>query len=292
MIKSMTGFGSHRIDNENATVSVEVRTLNSKFLDTNIRLPELFISKEIEVKNIISKNLVRGKIGVTLSYNSKSDETQKIEVNNALAKDIHSELLNTAKSLHASETDIFRIVMSQPDVMTRTVNQDVIREDWLLIKECVIKACENCNEFRSQEGSSLNEKLTEYINKISALLEDLDNYTDERLTTIKERITNHMKEISGNDNFDKNRFEQEMIYYIEKLDVAEEQVRLKNHLSYFLETLESNEASGKKLGFISQEIGREINTLGSKANHVKIQRIVVNMKDELEKIKEQTLNIL
>lgn len=293
MAISMTGFGTASLENEDLSITVEIRSLNSKFLDISYRLPKQFADKEHELKNLLSGRFERGKIGFSLSFQKINDDQPRVSYNQKLFKQYYEQLHALASLTEASDKDLFRLAVQSPEVITNIETNHVAEEAWPQVLSVIKEAVEACADFRKQEGNSLQTKLVSYIEAIAQGLEQIKTLEPQRAERVKERLHQHMTDFTGNENFDKNRFEQELIYYIEKLDINEEIVRLGNHLEYFLETINSDKSSvGKKLGFISQEIGREINTIGSKANDAQIQRIVVNMKEELEKIKEQTLNIL
>lgn len=291
MIKSMTGFGSARIENEDLAVTVEIKTLNSKYLDTIVKMPNIFSNKEIEVKSLLSDQIKRGKATVIINYENRSTASL-LKVNAKVVETYYKELKSAADSLNANDADIFRIVMNMPEVYSGVSDKSLLEDDWKIVKNAILQAADACNEFRMQEGKALEKELASYIDHISKLLVKVNERDPARVLYIKEKLNKQVADFVDSDQFDANRFEQELIYYIEKLDISEEKVRLKNHLVYFIETLESPKSNGKKLGFIGQEIGREINTIGSKANDTEIQRLVVNMKEELEKIKEQVLNVV
>lgn len=293
MIQSMTGFGSATHENNRLTVFAEVKTLNSKYLDVNLRTPRIITAeKELILRELIKNRLKRGKISVLLEFQFKDTSIQGTKINKELAKNYYKEMIDLAGGLNAPVQDIFRMTMMMPDVQMQNLNDDLEEDDWSVIRTVFEQAVDKCKEFRTSEGKNLLQSFQENIIIINQKLEKVKEQDPQRVINIKERIAQHMEEINNNDNFDKNRFEQEMVYYIEKLDISEEKVRLKSHLDYLTETLQSPQANGKKLNFISQEIGREINTIGSKANDAVIQRYVVEMKEELEKIKEQVLNVL
>ena len=288
----MTGFGRAVLENNEMNVQVEVKTLNSKFLDTNIKISSLYYDKEIEVKNLISDKLERGKVNVAISYTPKSEESNKVKVNMPLVRSYFNELNIAAEELNTNKEDIFRMVMMLPDAYLKETDEDSKEKHWQQVRQVLEEALSNCDEFRMAEGEVLKTKLISYIDEIESLLEQVNSRDPERIVKIRERLNKQVSDFVNNDNFDPNRFEQELIYYIEKLDISEEKVRLANHLKLFKETLASTTSRGKKLNFIGQEIGREINTIGAKANDAEIQRMVVNMKDNLEKIKEQLFNII
>lgn len=291
MIKSMTGFGRAESFSEDLNIVVEVKSLNSKFFDTIIKMPKTFSEKEIEVRNILEKSLIRGKISVAIDYQNKSTGSQPQVINKSLLVKYYNELNNLATELSDEKADIFRLALYLPDVISPEISNDE-SDNWEIIKSVMIEAIDYCNIFRSQEGENLSNELRTYILEIGKSLEEIDKLDPERVEQIRDRIKSNLIELIPDNNYDENRFEQELIYYLEKLDISEEKVRLKGHLDYFLDEMNSPESNGKKLNFISQEIGREINTIGSKANYAPITRSVVLMKDSLEKVKEQLLNIL
>lgn len=288
----MTGFGRAVLDNDELNVQVEVKTLNSKFLDTSIKLSSLYFDKEIEVKKLIGDKLERGKMSVSINYTTKKADNNQVTVNMPLVSSYFKELKKAAQTLETGEQDIFRMVMMLPDAYLKQTDEDTKEKDWEVIKKVIIEAIDRCDQYRIDEGAVLREKLIDYVDNIVTLLAKVEERDPERLVKIRERLNKQVSDFVNNENFDPNRFEQELIYYIEKLDISEEKVRLTNHLNLFKTTLESDASRGKKLTFISQEIGREINTIGAKANDADIQKLVVNMKDYLEKIKEQLFNII
>jgi uncharacterized protein (TIGR00255 family) len=290
----MTGFGSATIETDKMAVSVEIKTLNSKFSDIYCRLPRSFSNREIEVRNLLSKELERGKIEMMLNVIPKDEESAGTTINRPLVKAYFKDLIQTAKELgfEASQTEVLRMATMMPYTYnTNALNTDEVEEEWKLIMKLINQAITNCKEFRLQEGQITRLKFVEYIDIIDGLLQLVIEQDPKRIPGIRERLEKSVADFINSENFDKNRFEQELIYYVEKYDISEEKVRLTNHLDYFKKELEIA-SNGKKLNFIAQEIGREINTIGSKANDAVIQRLVVQMKDELEKIKEQTMNIL
>ena len=294
MLRSMTGYGTSVLENDEIRVVAEVKSLNSKFLDSSIRLPRMFSDKELEVRNLLGKSMERGKVSVSIEFSFISTKQQKSSIDKDLAKEYFDELTELSTDLGASTGDIFKTVLQMPLVITQSQSQSVssCEEEWELVKEVLLDAIKKCNEFKDSEGATLEDKLLGYIANIETYLQEVIAADPERVKGIRDRIESHISEYLAKEDVDTNRFEQEMIFYIEKLDISEEKVRLQRHLDYFREITATSNNNGKKLGFIGQEIGREINTIGSKANNATIQRSVVNMKDELEKIKEQTLNIL
>lgn len=286
----MTGYGKSVAELPNKKITIEVKSLNSKQFDLFARIPALYREKEIGLRNDLSKKLERGKIDLSfnIEYISK-DVSSKID--HHVLKQYHRELLSLSQEMNVEQPhDWLTTLLRLPDVMKQDV-EELDEEEWSTIERAVNKAVEEVVSFRQQEGEMLESLLTEKIDNIRTLLSEVELYENERLEKVKTKLSEGLKQLETTD-FDKNRFEQELIYYIEKLDVNEEKSRLANHLDYFIETLRDKKSQGKKLGFIAQEIGREVNTLGSKSNHSEMQRIVVQMKDELEQIKEQILNIL
>ena len=288
----MTGYGIAKGNEEGYSITAELRTLNSKFLDTNVKLPRAVLNKELEVRNTLSAGLVRGKASLSVELKKETGTSEKIGVNKTLFKTYFEEFKAMAEEVGAGQDDLFRLALHSPDVMNSDNEEDEDELVWSLIKKYLGMCIDHCNEFRTAEGKTLEKELSLYVQNIKEHLNHIKEMDGERMLAIRERVQGHIKEISESDDFDKNRYEQEMIYYIEKLDISEEILRLGTHLDYFLETMGLADSQGKKLGFISQEIGREINTIGSKANYAEMQKHVVCMKDELEKMKEQLLNVL
>jgi uncharacterized protein (TIGR00255 family) len=292
MIKSMTGFGAVTKDSAERHIVAEVKSLNSKYLDASIRLPKEYADKEIEIRNLLTNTLERGKVSVAIDIQSKLDVKPKVSVNRDLMKIYYKDLLETADIIGADKTDLFRLALQMPKAINSELAVDDVSEEWEELLAVLKDAIKRCDDFRISEGNTLKKNFESYLNNIETLLAKIVEADPRRIASVRDRIKAHMTEYVANEQIDNNRFEQELIFYIEKLDISEEKVRLKSHLDYFLETINATDANGKKLGFIAQEIGREINTIGSKANDAEIQRYVVQMKDELEKIKEQALNIL
>lgn len=290
MIKSMTGFGKATAEINGKKFSVEIKTLNSKQADVSVRMPSLFKEKEFVIRSLINQELERGKIDFSLGFETLG-ETNNFSVNKELFKKYYNELADMANELNQSNTDLFTIVSRMPDVF-KTDKQELEETEWQKVNELIVEAIAATNNFRITEGETLQQELLQRTNNILSLLKQVDVYEPKRLEVVKERIATHLAEAVGKENINKDRFEQELIFYIEKFDVTEEKTRLTTHCNYFIETIKNDNSEGRKLGFITQEMGREINTLGSKANNVDIQMLVVQMKDELEKIKEQTLNVL
>ena len=286
----MTGYGKAEGVVENKKISVEVRSLNGKFLDCSLRVPGLYRQKEMLVRSKAAKEVVRGKVDISISYESLEGE-QNFFINRGLFKNYYQGLSEISKELNISEENVLGTLMKMPEVM-RSEKQKLSEGEWSGIEELIDEALVSFNSFRLAEGDVLQKEVEARINEITSLLVQVEPFESERIEAIKTRIRKNIDEIVSKDGFDQNRFEQELIFYIERYDITEEKVRLKAHCEHFITTMNDEQAQGKKLGFISQEIGREINTLGSKANHAEMQKIVVQMKDELEKIKEQALNIM
>lgn len=295
MLKSMTGYGVSNIESDSINVTVEIKTLNSKFLDIYCRIPRNYSEREIEIRNLITQSLERGKVEFTLTVQPVGKAIASTSVNRALVNAYYSDLSATAGELGFApdNTELLRIALQMPNAYNNeTVDESSRENDWAQIKVAVMEALRKCTVFREQEGKMTSDKFSEYIQTIQNLLDSVAEQDKLRIPAVRERLEKQVRELLSDDNFDPNRFEQELIYYVEKFDISEEKIRLANHLTYFLETMKAAESNGKKLNFIAQEIGREINTIGSKANDVSIQHLVVQMKDELEKIKEQTMNII
>ncbi|MFD2037648.1 YicC/YloC family endoribonuclease [Belliella marina] len=292
MIKSMTGYGLASFEDDTFVVSVEVKTLNSKFLDLSIRSPKQFSDKELEIRNLVSSVLERGKVNISIDFTRKTGEELPVGFDEALFAGYYQKYLAMATLVGADTSDLFKLAIQSPNVMTQSTEKVSVSEEWEVVKEVVHKALLKCDEFRSDEGSVLEKKFNENLGVLRDGLMNVGKEDPIRKDRIRQRIRNNFKDWLEENDFDKNRFEQELIYYFEKVDITEEIVRLGTHLDYFQKNLDEDSNQGKKLGFISQEIGREINTIGSKANDASIQKHVIVMKDELEKIKEQALNIL
>ncbi|MBE7443579.1 MAG: YicC family protein [Flavobacteriales bacterium] len=286
----MTGFGKATAEINGKKFSIEIKTLNSKQADVSVRMPSLFKEKEFAIRSLINQELERGKIDFSLGFETLG-ETNNFSVNKDLFKKYYNELAVMANELGQNGVDLFTIVSRMPDVF-KTDKQELEETEWQKVNELIIEAINATNNFRITEGETLQQELLQRTANILSLLKQVDVFEPKRLEVVKERIATHLAEAIGKENINKDRFEQELIFYIEKFDVTEEKTRLTTHCNYFIETIKNNLSEGRKLGFITQEMGREINTLGSKANNVDIQMLVVQMKDELEKIKEQTLNVL
>ena len=286
MIQSMTGYGKAQAQTDLMKMTVEVRSLNSKTMDVSMRLPQIFRSVELELRKLINQSLGRGKIDFSVQVEKLSAQGDAI-LNRTLIETYFREISEISQAL-GTETDIFSHVMRLPDVIN-TERSELAKAEWEVLQLATTQALNRLNEFRAREGEAMRDDMTQSIRKIDSLLTAVEPFDQERKDAVRVKMERALEEFG--EGVDRNRFEQELIYYFEKLDVNEEKVRLRQHCNYFLETMETDRP-GKKLGFIGQEIGREINTLGSKSNHAEMQRIVVQMKDELEKIKELTLNVL
>lgn len=291
MIKSMTGFGQVQHDDGKIQISVEVKSLNSKFLDLGLRLPKVFSEKEIDVRNLISEKLERGKISIAIEYQRSGQLEIKQSYNEELFLTYYAQLKRLADKAMAPYENLFEAALNSPDVIQNR-QDEFSEEDWNPVKKLILEAIGSCDDFRKAEGKVLEAKLAEYIKSIRTALIKVEELDPKRVERIREKLKGNVAAFLGEEGYDTNRLEQEIIFYIEKLDIHEERVRLKSHLDYFLQILNESQSGGKKLGFISQEIGREINTIGSKANDAEIQKHVVLMKEELEKIKEQLNNVL
>lgn len=286
MIHSMTGFGKAFVQLPLKKITIEIKSLNSKNLDLSVRLPQQYKEKELEVRNVIAQRLERGKIECSVYIEVTGEETSST-INAPIVKAYIDQM--RAIIPDADATELMKMAVRMPDSL-KVERCELDEEEWKKIQIILNEALDNIVSFRNQEGAKLQNDFEKRINNIRTLMNEVETYEEERINAVKERLRQGLEELKV--NVDQNRFEQELIYYIEKLDINEEKVRLTNHLDYFIETMSGNEANGRKLGFISQEMGREINTMGSKSNHAKMQKCVVLMKDELEKIKEQVLNIL
>lgn len=290
MLQSMTGFGKATGTFSNKKITVEIKSLNSKNLDLFIRMPNNYRQNEIELRKIIGQALDRGKVECAINIELIGDESVQ-RLNKTLIKSYYAQLSEIAEELNLSRENLLATLVRMPDVFAAE-SEDLDENEWQFILKIVAEAVNEHVEFRNEEGRRLADEFTLRINNIQTAFEQVPAFETNRVNSIKERIENNLEEFVGNAKIDKNRFEQELIYYLEKFDISEEKQRLAQHLTYFLETLNETASQGKKLGFICQEIGREINTLGSKSYDSEMQKLVVGMKDELEKIKEQVLNTL
>jgi len=285
MIQSMTGFGKSVTQIPTKKITVELKSLNSKNFDLNARIPSQYREKELQLRTIISESLGRGKVDLSIYVESIGEQTST-NVNNEVVR-IYMDQLR--KIVDASDVELLKMAVKMPDAL-KTEREEIDEEEFIVIETAVKDALKEINNFRTDEGEALEKDLQLRINNIKSLLEDVIKIDPDRVEAVRERLRKGIEEIK--EQADENRFEQEIVYYIEKFDITEEKVRLDNHLDYFQKTLNSQDSNGRKLAFISQEIGREINTIGSKSNYAPMQQMVVRMKDELEKIKEQILNVL
>lgn len=292
MIKSMTGFGHSSTDDGQSRIYIEVKSLNSKFLDLNLRLPKAFSDKELEIRNIVSEKLERGKVSVSIEYEKLSDGQIKQTYNETLFIAYYQELKKLADRVYAPYESLFDLALNSPDVIHGNIKEEAGDEVWARVRELLVEALKTCDNFRLDEGKVLGTMLGNCCKVIEESLEKVRELDPKRVARIRERLKNNVVSFFGEEGFDTNRLEQEIIFYVEKLDINEEKVRLKSHLDYFMQALREPQSNGKKLGFIAQEIGREINTIGSKSNDAEIQKHVVVMKEELEKIKEQLNNVV
>lgn len=286
----MTGYGKAECELSHKKVTIEIKSLNSKLMDINTRISQLFREKDLEIRRELSDKLVRGKVDFILYTESLGDESAT-KINAGIVKNYYRQMEQISSDLDIElNSNILQTILTLPEVV-KNEREELDDQEWKLILRKMGEAIESLDRFRLQEGAILKQDLVFNIRSITSLLVEVDQYEEERVTRIKEKIYEGLKDISI-EQINENRLEQEMIFYLEKMDVNEEKVRLLNHCNYFLETLELDEPTGKKLGFIAQEIGREVNTLGSKANHIEMQKLVIQMKDSLERIKEQLLNVL
>lgn len=287
----MTGYGLASADQENTKFVVEIKSLNSKFLELNLKLPRAYADKELMLRNICSKEIERGKVNVSINIERSEENLKGATINAALLSKYYKQLEAINTDLGANSSNLLQAVLSFPDVISYT--EEVVNEgEWDLLQQTFQAALANFNQFRADEGATLQLDLELRIKNILDFFAQIEVLAPLRIPQIRARLSQFLEEHAGKVNVDQNRLEQELIYYIDKLDITEEKIRLKSHCDYFTEALKSKDANGKKLGFISQEIGREINTMGAKANDAQIQQLVVGMKEELEKIKEQLLNVI
>lgn len=286
MIQSMTGFGKSLVQLPSKKITVEIKSLNSKNLDLNARIPSQYREKELLLRNLIAASLTRGKVDFSLYVEVTAEETTA-SVNPAVVKKYIEQLREITEN--ADETELLKMAVRMPDAL-KTEREEIDEKEFSSIEIAVHRALEEINTFRADEGKALEKDLNYRVSNIETLLREIITMDPDRINGVRERLRKGVADLK--ENVDENRFEQELIFYIEKFDITEEKVRLDNHLSYFKETLNSIESNGRKLAFISQEMGREINTIGSKSNYAPMQQLVVQMKDELEKIKEQLLNVL
>ena len=285
MIRSMTGYGKSVIQLPNKKLTIEIKSLNSKNLDLNARMPSIYRERELDIRKLLAKELLRGKVDFSIYLETTGDATSS-KVNQSMVQAYMAQLRELVK---APELELVQMAIRMPDAVT-TDREDIDEEEWDAIFNEIKDTITKIQDYRSQEGQALEVDFKSRVKSISELLEKVEAIDPERIEAVRDRLRKGIDDLK--ENVDENRFEQELIYYIEKFDITEEKVRLKNHLEYFESSINTKESNGKKLGFIAQEIGREINTIGSKANYAPMQKLVVQMKDELEKIKEQLLNVL
>ena len=292
MVKSMTGFGKTTVETGNKKIVIEIKSLNSKQLDLNMRVPNLYREKEMEMRAMVKEKLDRGKVDMTI-YFDNTDMSKEVAVNSSVVMQYFQQLLDISAQLgiEPDKNGLLQTLMRFPDTL-QVKSEELNEEEWNYLKAGIQQALEEIDKFRVQEGKALSKDIIHRVELIQQLAAQVPQFEGKRVDVIRQRLQEKINEWTEVKNIDQNRMEQEIIYYLEKLDITEEKVRLANHCKYFLETIEKEEAPGRKIGFIAQEIGREINTMGSKANDVDIQKLVVRMKDELEKIKEQGLNVL
>jgi uncharacterized protein (TIGR00255 family) len=287
MLRSMTGFGKSVLELPGKKITIEVRSLNSKQLDIGLRLPGLYRDKESDLRSEISKQVERGKLDFSI-FSESTGESGAVNINKALAKNYYSELKALATELNEKSDHLLPLIIKMPDVF-KNEKQELDEKEWAAVRGAAMKALEAFNTYRADEGKTLEKEIGGRVNNIAGLLSEVKILDEKRIPSVRERLQKSIADLK--EKIDQNRFEQELIYYIEKFDITEEKVRLQTHCDYFITTMKED-SSGRKLGFITQEIGREINTIGSKANDAGIQKLVVQMKDELEKMKEQLLNVL
>ncbi len=288
----MTGFGQAVFNSGEGSLSVEIKSLNSKFFDLSLRLPKKYSEKELELRNLIAEKLERGKVSLSIDFQSGLKQEIRQQYNEALFTSYFQELKKLADKVNAGYESLFQLALNSPDVIQSNGKEELDPAEWTQVHTLLKEAINKCEHFRAEEGKSLEVKLNGYLETIRLELLEVEKIDPTRIEKIRSRIKGNISEFFGNEGFDSNRLEQEIIFYIEKLDIHEERVRLKTHLDYFLKVMNEKQSNGKKLGFIAQEIGREINTIGSKANDADMQKHVVMMKEELEKIKEQLNNVL
>jgi uncharacterized protein (TIGR00255 family) len=291
MIKSMTGYGLASGDYAHAKYTVEIKSLNSKFLELSLKLPKAFSDKEFLLRNECTRQIERGKVNISIHVDYAETKLKTSTINQILLEHYYSKLKESADTLGDSGSNLFQMALNFPEVVQYTADE-VSEDEWKMVYKTFEKALINFQSFRQDEGNVLKQDLILRISNIEEGMKLVSEQEPLRIPSIKTRLNQFLEEAVGKENIDHNRFEQELIYFIDKLDITEEKTRLKSHLDYFIVALQDKDANGKKLGFISQEIGREINTMGSKANDAKMQQTVVGMKEELEKIKEQLLNVL
>lgn len=290
MIQSMTGFGKAEVDFPGKKITIEIKSLNSKQLDINTRIPAAYREKDVEIRSKISQGIERGKVDFIITLDA-IDKSVSSAINQTVVKNYYEEIRDLSENLNiALPSEWFSVILRLPEAI-KTEITELDEKEWEAVSKGVEKAMNSLSKFREQEGLMLENVFIVKIENINRLLKEIDQYETERVEKIKSRILENLAKVDSG-SYDENRFEQELIYYLERLDINEEKSRLSNHLKYFVETLRNEKSQGRKLGFIVQEMGREINTLGSKSNHALMQKIVVQMKDELEQMKEQIFNVL
>lgn len=290
MIQSMTGYGKKTIQLPTKKITLEIKSLNSKNLDLNVRIPSYYKEKELEVRKTISAHLRRGKIDFSIYVEMTADESLT-SINSALVRNYMQQLRNILQSGVTNDVELLQMAVRMPDAL-KTEREELDEAEWEIISKGISEVIEKLIDYRTEEGKAMDADFRKSIATISDLLEEVKTLDTERLSAIRTRLDKTIEEIKSKNQVDRNRFEQEVLFYLEKMDINEEKVRLASHLDYFLKTMDSTESNGKKLGFISQEMGREINTTGAKANFAPMQKLVIQMKNELEQIKEQVLNVL
>jgi uncharacterized protein (TIGR00255 family) len=291
MIKSMTGYGIASFDSGNSKYTVEIKSLNSKFLELSLRLPKIFSEKEFQLRNDCSKQIERGKVNLSINVEQAGSTVKAAGIDTELLKHYYAQLKTVSNDLNEPTNNLLQLALGLPEVV-KYGEETVSEDEWKVVEKTFQQAMAAFQQFRADEGAILEQDVKQRIGIILDNLKLVEVEEPKRVPVIRERLNQFLSEATAREAIDQNRFEQELIYYIDKLDITEEKIRLKAHCDYFIETLKNADANGKKLGFISQEIGREINTLGSKANDANMQKLVVGMKEELEKIKEQLLNVL
>jgi uncharacterized protein (TIGR00255 family) len=291
MIKSMTGYGKAIAETPQKKITIEIKSLNSKQLDINTKLPWLYKEKDLEIRTLLSQKLERGKIDFSIYFDNLDAELIPV-INEHIVRNYYNQLKDIADDLNTSlDENILATIMRLPETL-KTEKPELSSEEWNTVRKQIVEAVNMVDLYRIEEGNALEKDIRNSLGRILGYLDNIEPFEGERISRVREKLNSILEENIKSENIDRNRFEQELIYYLEKFDINEEKVRLKKHCEYFLETAASSASPGKQLGFIAQEIGREINTIGSKANDVSIQKLVVMMKDDLEKIKEQTLNVL
>ncbi len=293
MVKSMTGFGKTTVETGNKKIVIEIKSLNSKQFDLSLRMPNLFKEKEMEIRSMVKEQLDRGKMEMNISYDSTLEGNKDVSVNDSIVIKYFNQMMEVSEHLgfEPDKNELLQTIMRFPDVL-QVKAEELEENEWTILRKGIKKALDEIDRFRIQEGKALIKDIVHRIELIQQLADQIPQFEVKRVEIIRQKLQEKISEWTDIKHIDQNRLEQELIYYLEKLDITEEKVRLANHCKYFIETAEKEDAPGRKLGFIAQEIGREINTMGSKANEHDIQKLVVRMKDELEKIKEQSLNIL